>query len=593
MLETVINKWGGYEVTAMDVYTDMFRLRQGYIQKKNEKPGQFKANPIGYWKNDKDEHGHFRIFFDDTFEETLKELQKADFAILNGVTYFGRRRLSEHASKLYALIFDLDGVAEDNLNNFFSGAFRVDAYPVPNYVILSGHGVHLYYIMEKPIALFPNLRFQLKEMKYALTERMWNAYTSREESIQKQGIFQGFRVIGGKTKQDAPESSVRAFKFEQPHWTISRLKKYVPTELRKQIDESKLFKESRMSLEEAKEKYPRWYERVVVRGDHHPTKWDISGKVHGDNPYALYDWWRRRIQDGALYHHRYFCVMMLVIYGVKDDVPYEKVKQDAYDLIPFLNGVKPDDPFTRADVDSALECYDDRYCTFPIKEIAALSAIPIEKNKRNGRKQEVHMATMRAIQDIIDPQGDWRNKEGRPIGHGTAAGNVSAWREAHPEGRKADCVRETGLSKKTVYKWWNGEEMGKKISAKQRENYRKKLEEMAGKVKEQSKRYNYAADSEDEKKYPVYIDGNPEPITYWTKAEMQEQNVKSGKWHKELPEFYVVEGDPNAMAKMMQWAAQGIRTVDILSRDEYDYLMSKKLVEEVLLQKDSGTDKSE
>ena len=116
---------------------------------------------------------------------------------------------------------------------------------------------------------------------------------------------------------------------------------------------------------------------------------------------------------------------------------------------------------------------------------------------------------------------------------------------------------------------------------------------MAGKVKEQSKRYNYAADSEDEKKYPVYIDGNPEPITYWTKAEMQEQNVKSGKWHKELPEFYVVEGDPNAMAKMMQWAAQGIRTVDILSRDEYDYLMSKKLVEEVLLQKDSGTDKSE
>lgn len=595
MLEAVIKKWGGCEVTAMDVYIDMFHLGQGYIQKKNEPPGQFKANPVGYWKNDKDEHGHFRIFFDDTFEETLKELQEADFAILNGVTYFGRRRLSEHASKLYALIFDLDGVAEDNLNNFFSGAFRVDAYPVPNYVILSGHGVHLYYIMEKPIALFPNLRFQLKEMKYALTERIWNAYTSREESVQKQGIFQGFRVIGGKTKQGAPEGRVRAFKFDQPHWTISGLKKYVPTELRKQIDESKLFKESKMSLEEAKEKYPRWYEQVVVNGDHRPEKWDISGKVHGDNPYALYDWWRRRIQDGALYHHRYFCVMMLVIYGVKDDVPYEKVKQDAYDLIPFLNGVKPDDPFTQADVDSALECYDDRYCTFPIKEIAALSAIPIEKNKRNGRRQADHVKLMNYIRDELNHNTTWnRIGNGRPIGRGTAAEKVSAWRAVHPKStNKSECARETGLSRPTVTKWWNGVDSGEKISAKQRENYQKKLRETEKNVREKSKQYSYAADSEDEKKYPVYVDGNPEPITYWTKAEMQEQNVKSGKWHKELPEFYVVEGDPNAMAKMMQWAAQGIRTVDILSRDEYDYLMSKKLVEEVLLQKDSGTDKSE
>ena len=31
---------------------------------------------------------------------------------------------------------------------------------------------------------------------------------------------------------------------------------------------------------------------------------------------------------------------------------------------------------------------------------------------------------------------------------------VKEWRSQHPEGRKADCIRETGLDKKTVYKWW-------------------------------------------------------------------------------------------------------------------------------------------
>lgn len=28
------------------------------------------------------------------------------------------------------------------------------------------------------------------------------------------------------------------------------------------------------------------------------------------------------------------------------------------------------------------------------------------------------------------------------------------YRELFPEGRKADCIRDTGLSKPTVYRWW-------------------------------------------------------------------------------------------------------------------------------------------
>ena len=40
--------------------------------------------------------------------------------------------------------------------------------------------------------------------------------------------------------------------------------------------------------------------------------------------------------------------------------------------------------------------------------------------------------------------------EGRP----TQEQTVREWRRFHPNGKKADCIRETGLSKPTVYKWW-------------------------------------------------------------------------------------------------------------------------------------------
>ena len=51
---------------------------------------------------------------------------------------------------MFALIFDLDGVTPFSLYSFLDRAKRrvSDFYPYPNYVALSGHGVHLYYLFE-------------------------------------------------------------------------------------------------------------------------------------------------------------------------------------------------------------------------------------------------------------------------------------------------------------------------------------------------------------------------------------------------------------------------------------------------------------
>ena len=58
---------------------------------------------------------------------------------------------------------------------------------------------------------------------------------------------------------------------------------------------------------------------------------------------------------------------------------------------------------------------------------------------------------MNAIRDIEHPDGTWRNKDGRP----DKAKIVKDWRNAHPDGKKIECERETGLSRHTILKWWD------------------------------------------------------------------------------------------------------------------------------------------
>ena len=153
--------------------------------------------------------------------------------------------------------------------------------------------------------------------------------------------------------------------------------------------------------------------------------------------------------DGATYGHRYWCIMMLVIYAVKCGIPYEEVKKQAYDLVSELNSRKPDQPFTVDDVNSALECYDVQFATFPIDDISRLSGISIEKNKRNGLKQKQHLyLARRRKEDMKAIDLPMKAPEGRPPQEQT----VREWRRLHPNGKKADCIRAVSYTHLDVYK---------------------------------------------------------------------------------------------------------------------------------------------
>lgn len=442
----------------MEVYSDLFRLGAGFIQRAGEDPGLHKANPIilGSFGGEM----RRRILLEDAFEETLREYQTADWAITNGLTYWGRANTAEAQSKMCAMVFDLDGQDEEGklLHNLLHGCLNgeMQLYPTPQYVALSGHNVHLYYVFEEFLSLYPNTKVQLKAMKYALTDRMWNMYTSTIEKPQHQGINQGFRIIGGRTKVG---TFVRAFRLDQHPTTVEELNRFVPAECA--VDTSRHYRDSKYTIEQAKSLFPEWYERVVLNGEERRVWYQKED---------LYRWWLRRcstpyIKDGTLddryvsnagvtYGHRYFAVMTLAVFAVKCGITdRERVKADAMSLLPLFNMIKADAPFTEADVDSALECLDLRYIRFPRKDLERITAMPMPPNKRNGRTQEQHLKLARFARDMNYETSDgWRNKDGAP----KKADLVRSYADAHPGATQREIAAALGVSKTTVNKWLKG-----------------------------------------------------------------------------------------------------------------------------------------
>lgn len=429
-LEIILNEYNYFEVDDIDFYTDVFSLDKDYLQRENKDNDLFKTNPIGIGMS-KDKKPIRRILFRDTFFDVLKELQETDFSILSGLTYFGKKNILNNASKAHALIFDIDDVSKRELENYVFG-IKNNVYPSPNYIVLSGHGIHVYYVFKEPVSLYPMTKLALKDLKFKLTDLMWNQYTSKEKNKQFQGINQGFRIVGSKTKLN---TTVRAFKSSFDYVDIDYLNSFLPDN--KKVDFSKLYKETTMSLEQAKKEYPEWYENVVLKGQ----------KKHWVTHEGLYNWWLEKIKNETTFGHRYYAVMALAIYAIKSNIPFERLEKDAYSLIPAFNEINKEEPFTESDVKSALECYDLNYRTFPRADIEKITAISIPKNKRNYRTQDTHLKLARGQLAILRELGEVQ--EGRP----SKENLVKDFIKENPDLSVTEIARELNISRPTVYKY--------------------------------------------------------------------------------------------------------------------------------------------
>lgn len=201
--------------------------------------------------------------------DTIDDLLKSEnFIIISPISYIGKSRKTENATRMYAFAIEIDDlrVSDDGrpvgLNDLLHH-FDIELLPTPNYIICSGNGVHLYYVFEQPLILFDNVKKSLDAFKKALTPYFWNQYVTKDykiENIQFESPFQGFRMAGGVTKKG---DRTRIFEISTHPIAIEELNRYAVKYGKKecQID---IAYESELTLAEAKEAYPEWYERRIV-----------------------------------------------------------------------------------------------------------------------------------------------------------------------------------------------------------------------------------------------------------------------------------------------------------------------------------------
>lgn len=281
----------------------------------------------------------------------------------------------------------------------------------------------------------------MNEAKKYLTPRFWTKFiTTAYEKIEYESLNQPFRCVGTATKNG---SYAMAFEVGEKV-TIEYMNKFLPED--KKIEQ--FYKASR-PLEQAKELYPEWYKKRIIEG---------KERGHYNRYKPIYFNWIEKILEGAEVGKRYNCLENLCSLAVQCQIDPEQVEKDCRMVAERLERltVSDDNHFTDYDVLCALKTYytaGEKAYRRRTDFISKKTGIPLIPNKRNGRKQEVHLMGARAIQEINDKVNgtNWREGNGRP----TAEQTVKEWQQAYPEGRKADCIRETGLSKPTVYKWWN------------------------------------------------------------------------------------------------------------------------------------------
>lgn len=445
---------------------------------------KWRYNPLVIWRTQKGFKHHILLREDDS----LDFVEDRHFAIMAPLTYAGRTRRSKNARFCYGFAIDLDGVTTDHLANLLHQMRTKDTHfpntflPPANFIVTSGNGIHVYYLFASPVPMFERQKLVLNALKHFITSKLWQyKITTSIEKVQYQSILQGFRVPGTLTKFGTEvrvffNEDARYYKPSDFIWykNYPEQKKNMPIKGDKTITfedmdlvDGSLKNPMGYRLQYAKEKWPEWYERRVLKKEG-KSKWRVKR--------CLYDWWYREIttKDKVTVGHRYNCVLCLAVYAAKCKIPFDELKRDAYDLLERFESLtaKEDNHFTSDDIEAALKGYDEEFCTMTVKNISRLSGIKIEKRKRKGRELKKQLILARTAQNIDDPDGNWRWKYGKSPSKTTKKKEqVQEWRSANPTGTKAACARDLKITYVTVTKHWgNGNSPRERVQEWRKEN---------------------------------------------------------------------------------------------------------------------------
>ena len=220
---------------------------------------------------------------------------------------------------------------------------------------------------------------------------------------------------------------------------------------------------------EAKEKWPKWYQERIIE------KKPAREKGHWVADEAVYEWYKRQIEENPHVGCRYYRLYTLAQYGAKCQIPFDQVKKDCWYFGRKFQVLSEEQKLEDWEIRKAIQAYfNSKAHESTIDFINEKAHLSIEKNQRNYNKRNDHLhapvvqrqnmatGTFKKTVNIVPLQRDLMYREavedgrvGRPENSGTKEQQVANWQKEHPGGKKAQCARDTGLDPKTIRKWWN------------------------------------------------------------------------------------------------------------------------------------------
>lgn len=360
-----------------------------------------------------------------SIDEAMEQCEDRNDMLMGGCTYFNNWISKKSAKDIYSFIIDMDNVYSGTLLNALRQDWRTangEELPMPTYIVNSGTGLHLYFVLTEPIPNYKATTENLDKLYRALAIQQTTKRVYLKEQVQWFG--QDFRMAGGMNKYNWKNTVFRVGE----KWDIDELGKAVGL---------KDVHFVRYGEKRTKKKKPT--------GERKPRAKRQGWRTNR----AFYDYAVRECRAKTKEGNRYTSMCALSVIAWKCNVPQEELEKDLLSLLPDYNKGATRQ-IKEKEIYSAMKMYNSKAMLTQRESLENWQGWEYKPIKRNGRKQAEHIKLMNFVRDEINGNKDWRNKEGRP----TAEQKVRAWQKDHPKGKKVDCIRQTGLSKPTVYKWW-------------------------------------------------------------------------------------------------------------------------------------------
>lgn len=395
--------------------------------------------PVVFIDEDEDTKHMVKMSVDEAIDQAVDR----NDILLGGSTYFKNFVSKTTAKDVHALIIDMDNVWAGVLQPALQNDWNEDdkELPKPTYIVNSGTGLHLYFLFDEPIPHYVCNSEKIDQLYRRLAVQQTTSRIYLQKQVQWFG--QDFRMAGSLNKYNWRNEVFRVGE----KWDIDRLAQAVGMEDTHFV------------------RYGEPRTRQLVKRER--TKNRTKRKGWRCNQ-GFYDYTLERCRNETKEGNRYMSFCALTVIAWKCNVPISKVEQDLKGLIPKYNkGAKRQ--ITEKEIEHALRMYNEKAMLTQrerLQDWIGWEYKP-QTNRHYGKQvfkrkksQEARDKGLKntnlevrgwAVRDAMYPDGEWRNKDGAP----SKQEEVRAWRQLHPDGKPKDCMADTGISKNTVYRWWN------------------------------------------------------------------------------------------------------------------------------------------